>query len=86
MIKIKLSGQVFALSNRAALKFLNENFQQLNAHLQTHCFECDEEFTEANHGIQYAVVIPGQQGFICERCANNLIIQEFTVEDNNNND
>lgn len=86
MIKLTLQGKSFYVSNRTALKFLNESYQQLTAHLQTHCFECDEQFTQENPGVPYEAVIPGQQGIICQKCANNLIITEFTVEESNNND
>ena len=85
MAKLKILGQKYSISNRYALRIIKE----LHKHLSSHCLECDKQFLGNEVIIPYSALIPGNDGLLCEECAellNNLSISVEEVDTGTVND
>jgi hypothetical protein len=85
MAELKILGQKYSISNRYALRIIKE----LHKHLSSHCLECDKQFVGNEVIIPYGALIPGNDGLLCEECAellNNLSISVEEVDTGTVND
>ena len=85
MAELKILGQKYSISNRYALRIIKE----LHKHLSSHCLECDKQFLGNEVIIPYGALIPGNEGLLCEECAellNNLSISVEEVDTGTVND
>lgn len=85
MAELKILGQKYSISNRYALRIIKE----LHKHLSSHCLECDKQFLGNEVIIPYGALIPGNDGLLCEECAellNNLSISVEEVDTGTVND
>ena len=85
MAKLKILGQKYSISNRYALRIIKE----LHTHLSSHCLECDKQFANNEVIIPYGALIPGNDGLLCQECAellNNLSISVEEVDTGTIND
>jgi hypothetical protein len=85
MAELKILGQKYSISNRYALRIIKE----LHKHLSSHCLECDKQFTDNEVIIPYGALIPGNDGLLCQECAellNNLSISVEEVDTGTVND
>lgn len=77
MAELKILGQRYSTSNRYALRIIKE----LHKHLSSHCLECDKQFLDNEVIIPYGALIPGNDGLLCEECAELLNNLSISVEE-----
>jgi len=77
MAELKILGQKYSISNRYALRIIKE----LHQHLSSHCLECDKQFLGNEVIIPYGALIPGNEGLLCEECAELLNNLSISVEE-----
>jgi len=77
MAELKILGQKYSVSNRRALRIIKE----LHTHLSSHCLECDKQFVDNEVIIPYGALIPGNDGLLCEECAELLNNLSISVEE-----